>query len=204
MRRAVAPPIDHDVSPGVLSAAAVVALAFGVYLWRRRRQLSRSASAVAVAKEPTGRSEGLSRLAAFAQALTRSAERSDVAAAAVTHLPLIVPNRRAWVMTRTAGVWEPLADVGDTPAADRERASRRATSEDGLHVRLPSDDECFAVLAEDAPACVVGVASHPPLTAHERSALAAAAAVLSVSVGNAGLRQRRDAGRDFSRASRRD
>jgi hypothetical protein len=186
MRQAVATPIDHDVSPGVLLAAAIVPVAFGLYLWRRRRRLSRLAGAAAVAaREPVERTEVVPRLAALAHALTHSHELAAAAAAAVTHLPLIVPNRRVWVMVRSGGVWKPLADVGDTPPADRERAARRATGEDGLHVRLPSDDECFAVLVEGAPACVVGVASHPPLTAHERGALAAAAAVLSLSVRNA-------------------
>jgi len=108
-----------------------------------------------------------------------------VATAAVTHVPLLVPNRRAWVMVAVAGIWDPLMCVGDTPQADRERAVRRAMGEGGLQVRLPSDDECFPVVIADTPICVLGVAPDPPLTSHQRSVLTAAAALLSLSLKNA-------------------
>jgi diguanylate cyclase (GGDEF)-like protein len=125
----------------------------------------------------------------FAHALTRIPELTSVAAATATHVPLLVPNRRAWVMIRAAGVWEPLMTVGDTPPGDRERAARRAMGEGGLQVSLPSDDECFPVVIADTPVCVLGVASVPALTAHQRSVLTTAVALLAASLKNAELLQ---------------
>jgi diguanylate cyclase (GGDEF)-like protein len=171
-------------------AAIIAATVFGLYQWRQRRQLSGIAVGAAIAsKEATERAEETSRLVNFAHALTRIPELKSVAMATAAHVPLLVPNRRAWVMIRTAGLWEPLMTVGDTPAADRERAARRAMGEGGLAVSLPSDDECFPVVIADTPVCVLGVASEPPLTAHQRSVLTTAVALLAASLKNAELLQ---------------
>jgi len=171
-------------------AALIAATVFGFYQWQQRRQLNGVALGAAVAsKEAMERAEETSRLVNFAHALTRIPELKSVAAATATHVPLLVPNRRAWVMIRAAGVWEPLMTVGDTPPGDRERAARRAMGEGGLQVSLPSDDECFPVVIADTPVCVLGVASVPALTAHQRSVLTTAVALLAASLKNAELLQ---------------
>jgi diguanylate cyclase (GGDEF)-like protein len=174
----------------LMPATIIAATVFGFYQWRQRRQLSGVALGAAVAsQEAVERAEETSRLVNFAHALTRIPEFKSVAAAAATHVPLLVPNRRAWVMIRTAGVWEPLMTVGDTPAAERERAARRAMGEGGLQVNLPTDDECFPVVIADTPVCVLGIASAPALTAHQRSVLTTAVALLAASLKNAELMQ---------------
>ena len=119
------PPIQFIVEPGILlTAALIAATVFGLYQWRQRRHSSGVAIGAAIAsKEAMEQVEETSRLVNFAHALTRVPELESVAAAAATHVPLLVPNRRAWVMIRAAGVWEPLMTVGDTPPADRERAA---------------------------------------------------------------------------------
>ena len=180
-------PEIHDLR--LLPATIIAATVFGFYQWRRRRQLGGIALGAAIAsKEAVERAEETSRLVNFAHALTRIPEFKSVAAAA-THVPLLVPNRRAWVMIRTAGMWEPLMTVGDTPPADRERAARRAMGEGGLQVNLPTDDECFPVVIADTPVCVLGIASEPALTAHQRSVLTTAVALLAASLKNAELMQ---------------
>ena len=188
----------------LLTAALVAATVFGIYQWRQRRQSSGAAMGAAIAsKEAMEQVEETSRLVDFADALTRAPELESVAAAAGTHVPLLMPNRRAWVMIRAAGAWEPLMTVGDTAPADRERAARRAMGEGGLQVRLPSDDECFPVVIADTPVCVLGAASEPPLTAHHRGVLTTAVALLAASLKHAELRQQlQDAGRGSSPASR--
>jgi K+-sensing histidine kinase KdpD len=176
-----------QVSPGVLLPAAIVAATvFGVYQWRWRRQLGGVASDAAVAsKAAMEQADENARLADFAHALTRISEVESMATTAATHVPLLMPNRRAWVMIRAAGAWEPLMSVGDTPLADRERAARRAMGDGGLQVSLASDDQCFPVVAADTPVCVLGVTPEPPLTAHQRSVLSTAVALLAVSLKNA-------------------
>jgi diguanylate cyclase (GGDEF)-like protein len=182
--------IPETESLRLMPAAIIAATVFGFYQWRQRRQLSGVAVGAAIAsKEAMERAEETSRLVNFAHALTRIPELKSVAAAAATHVPLLVPNRRAWVMIRTAGVWEPLMTVGDTPPADRERAARRAMGEGGLQVSLPTDDECFPVVIADTPVCVLGVASEPPLTSHQRSVLTTGVALLAASLKNAELLQ---------------
>jgi len=199
------------VQPGLLLTAAIIAAtALGVYGWRQRRRAGRETIGVAIASsEALELAEETSRLVDFAHALTRIPEFKSVAAAAATHVPLLVPNRRAWVMLRSAGGWESLMTVGDTPAVDRERAARRVMGEGGLQVSLPSDDECFSVVIADTPVCVLGAASEPPLTAHQRSVLTTAVALLASSLKNAELLQklrdhgvRDDVERGFSPASR--
>ena len=181
-------PEIHDLR--LMPATIIAATVFGFYQWRQRRQLSGVAVGAAIAsKEAVERVEETSRLVNFAHALTRIPEFKSVAVAAATHVPLLVPNRRAWVMTRTAGVWEPLMTVGDTAPADRERAARRAMGEGGLQVNLRTDDECFPVVIADTPVCVLGIASEPALTAHQRSVLTTAAALLAASLKNAELMQ---------------
>ena len=181
-------PEIHDLR--LFPAAIIAATVFGLYQWRQRRQLSGVALGAAIAsKEAMERAEETSRLVNFAHALTRIPELKSVAAATATHIPLLVPSRRAWVMIRAAGVWEPLMTVGETPPADRERAARRAMGEGGLQVSLPSDDECFPVVIADTPVCVLGVASDPALTAHQRSVLTTAVALLAASLKNAELLQ---------------
>jgi K+-sensing histidine kinase KdpD len=174
--------------------------------------VSRAAIAAdaSASKAATERAEETSRLVNFAHALTRLSGLESVAAAAATHVPLLVPDRRVWVMIRTAGVWEPLMSVGDAPLVERERAVRRAMGEGGLQVSLLSDDECFPVVIAETPVCVLGTASEPPLTAHQRSVIATAVALLAVSLKNAELLRelhehglRDDVGRGFSPASRR-
>jgi diguanylate cyclase (GGDEF)-like protein len=174
----------------LMPAAIIAATVFGLYQWRQRRQLSGVALGAAIAsKEALERAEETSRLVNFAHALTRIPEIKSVAAATATHIPLLVPNRRTWVMIRAAGVWEPLMTVGDTSPSDRERAARRAMGEGGLQVSLPTDDECFPVVIADTPVCVLGLASEPPLTAHQRSVLTTAVALLAASLKNAELLQ---------------
>ena len=199
------------MEPGTLLAAALIAATvFGVYQWRLRRRLRGAAPGAGLAsKEALQQGEETLRLVNFAHALTRAPELDSVTAAAATHVPLLLPDRRAWVMIRTAGVWETLMSVGDTPLADRERAVRRAMGEGGLQVRLPSDDECFPAVIANTPVCVLGAASEPALTAHQRGVLTTAVALLAASLKNAELLRtlhehglRDDVGRGYGRRTR--
>ena len=92
-------------------------------------------------------------------------------------------------MTRATGQWEPLVNVGDTPAPDRERAARHAVGEGGLQLGTPGEDVCFPMVIADTPVCVLGVAAEPPLTAHQRSVLTTAVALLAGALKNAELLQ---------------
>lgn len=169
-------------------AAVVASLVFGAYQFYRRREIGSDAAAAAQAvSDATTRAEEMARLVAFGHALTRFPDRDSVRAAALAHLPQTLPGRRVWVMTRSQGHWEPLVNVGDTPAAAAERAARHAVGEGGLQLGSADEDACFPMVIADTPVCVLGVASLPALTEHQRSVLATAAALLAGALKNAEL-----------------
>jgi diguanylate cyclase (GGDEF)-like protein len=106
----------------------------------------------------------------------------DVTAA---HIPLLVPGRSAWVMTRSrSGHWEPLMCVGETSPADRERAACQALGEREPLMGTTSGAICFPMIVAGTPEGVLGVASEPPLTDDQHAVLSAAAALLAVSLKN--------------------
>jgi len=128
----------------------------------------------------------MSRLVALGQALARSLDAESIRAAAAAHLPLLVPGHGIWVMLRIGSDWTSLVVVGDSSPAQREAAACRLL---GFPAPggLPSDDVCFPMLVADTPVGAVGVSPAPALTTHQESMLAAAAALLAVSLRNAEL-----------------
>ena len=143
------------------------------------------------AREATERASEMSRLVAFGHALARSMDTEssesirDIAAA---QIPLLVPARGAWVMTRTrGGHWESLMAVGESSPTDRERAARRALGEAEPLLGSAPSEICFPMIVAGTPEGVLGVAPEPPLTNHQRSILSAAAALLAVSLKNSQL-----------------
>jgi diguanylate cyclase (GGDEF)-like protein len=129
----------------------------------------------------------MERLVAFGQALGRSLDRESIRAAATEHFPVLAGGRGAWAMVRSGGHWQPLAAVGSTSVADRERAARRALGEAEGLPGAGRGDVCFPMIVAGTPVGVLGVSPEPPLTEHQRTALAAAAALLAVSLKNAEL-----------------
>jgi diguanylate cyclase (GGDEF)-like protein len=173
--------LSLQLGPAVVLSSA----AFAWYQWQRRREVVVDAERVSTAiKEATSRADEMSRLVAFGHALTRFPDLDSVKAAALAHLPRLVPGRRLWVMTRTKGLWEPLVDVGDTALAASERAARHAVGEGGLQL---GGNACFPMVIADTPVCVLGVAPVPLLTEHQRSVLTTAVALLAGALKNAEL-----------------
>lgn len=170
----------------------ILATTFSLHQLRKRRELREEARAGATAaKEATNRASEMSRLVAFGNALARSIDndsRDAIRDVTCAHLPLLVPDHEAWVLTRTrGGHWESLMVVGESSTADRERAARRALGEDE-HPPSPVPGEiCFPMIVAGIPEGVLGVAPEPPLTDHQHSVLSAAAALLAVSLKNAQL-----------------
>jgi diguanylate cyclase (GGDEF)-like protein len=182
----------HEVedSHGVrlLPALAILAALFGFHQYRKQQELRAEAlGASAATREATERAEDMARLVAFGHALARFPDEESIRAAAAAHIPLLAPYRRAWVMTRNRGQWEALITVGETPLVDREQASRRAMGEADVQPSNPHDDVCFPMVIADQPVCVLGVASEPALSDHQRSVLTTAVALLATSLKNVEL-----------------
>ena len=163
-----------------------------VYIFhqQRKRLEMRAAtrSAEVEAEQATARAAETERLVAFGQALARALDQDSIRSAAAEHLPMLAGDGRgAWAMTRNKGHWQLLAEIGNTGVAERERAARRALGEIDPQVGGALGDVCFPMIVAGTPVGVVGVSREPLLTDHQRVTLAAAAALLAVSLKNAEL-----------------
>jgi diguanylate cyclase (GGDEF)-like protein len=171
----------------LLPALAILAFVFILHQsWNRQEMRGRALAANAAAREATARATDMSRLVALGQALARSLDAESIRAAAAAHLPLLVPGRGIWVMLRLGSEWTSLVVVGDSSPAQREAAASRLLISPGS-TGPASDDVCFPMLVADTPIGALGVSPHPALTTHQESMLAAASALLAVSLRNAEL-----------------
>lgn len=172
--------IDEQRGVPLLPALVILTAVFIVHMVRRRRQAGSEARAAVV------RAGELELLVAFGQALARSLEVGAIRGAAVEYLPKLVPGRGVWVMLRRAHQWEPMLGSGES-VAQRERTASRALGELQASVDEGNEDICFPIIVAGVPLGVLGVSPLPPLLEHQKSALAAAAALLGVSIKNAEL-----------------
>lgn len=171
----------------LLPALVILAFVFILHqLWKRQELRARTLAADAAAREATERAADMARLVAFGQALARSLDADSIRAAAAAHLPLLVPGRGIWAMLRIGSTWTPLMIVGDSSQAERECAASEAL---GLVTpgRVASTEVCVPMLVADKPVGALGVSASLPITTHQESMLAAAAALLAVSLRNAEL-----------------
>lgn len=176
----------------LLPALFILATIFSFHQLRKRQEMrNESQLAARQAREATERAAEMSRLLTFGHALARSMDSDSgetIRDITTAHIPLLVPGRGAWVMTRTrGGHWESLVAVGESSPGDRERAAQRALGEAEPLVGVAPVEVCFPMIVAGTPEGVLGVAAEPPLTDHQRSVLSAAAALLAVSLKNSEL-----------------
>jgi diguanylate cyclase (GGDEF)-like protein len=184
--------IEETRKVHLLPALVILATTFSLHqLWKRQELRDHSETVARAARDATERAAEMARLVSLGHALARSMDGEssesirDVAAA---HLPLLTPGRGLWVMTRArSGQWESLMTVGESTTADREQAARCALGEGEPLVGARFAEVCFPMIVAGMPEGVLGVASDPPLTDHQRSVLSAAAALLAVSLKNSQL-----------------
>ena len=177
--------------PGLVILATVLL----IHQLRKKQEVQADAlAAAAVARTATERAAEMERLVHFGQALARSLDEKSIHDAVASHLPMMTPGRGAWAMVRSAAdsegggtSWQTLTVAGDSSAESRERAARRALGELDPAIGPSNDDACFPMIIAGKPVGVLGVGLNPPLTEHSRNILAAAAALLAVSLKNAEL-----------------
>jgi diguanylate cyclase (GGDEF)-like protein len=172
----------------LLPGLTILTVVYIFHQQRKRHEMRAEAlSAAAEARQATARAAEMGQLVTFGQALARSLDRESIRAASSEHLPTLAGGRGAWAMIRAAGHWQPLTTVGETSIADRERAAQRALGEGAPLTSGAPGDVCFPMIVAGTPVGVLGVSPEPPLTEHQRTVLAAAAALLAVSLKNAEL-----------------
>lgn len=179
--------IEDSSGLRLLPALLILASVFVVHQLRKRHEVHAEAlAAAAAARQATERAAEMERLVGLGQALARSLNEESIQAAAMAHIPLLAPGRGAWALVRTGTQWETLTVVGDSSAAERERAARVALGEGDPGVGV-EPFICFPMLFAGAPVGVLGIASEPRLSDQQRRILTAAAALLAVSLKNAEL-----------------
>jgi diguanylate cyclase (GGDEF)-like protein len=180
----------------LLPALVILTVVFVLHqLWKRQEMRARTLASDLAAREATDRASDMTRLVALGQALARSLDIESIRAAAAAHLPLLVPGRGIWGLLRTGSGWTPLLVVGDSLPPEREAAACLALGLGNSDGGTSPTEICLPMLAADESVGVLGVAPDPPLTPHQRSMLAAATALLAVSVKNASLfREVRESG----------
>jgi diguanylate cyclase (GGDEF)-like protein len=172
----------------LLPALVILATFFSFHQLRKRQESREEAIRAAhVAREANERAEEMSRLVSFGHALARALDSESIRTAAMAHIPLLAPSRGAWAMVRTQGHWEALVTMGDSDPVERELAAQRALGEAEPLVGSKARAVCFPLIIGSQPLGVLGVDATPALTAHSRSVLSAAAAMLAVSLKNAEL-----------------
>lgn len=180
--------VDQARGFHLLPGLIVLAVVYMFHQQRKRHEMRAQALSAAVqATEATARAADMERLVAFGQALARSLDLDSIRAAANEHFATLAGGRGIWAMIRTAGHWQPLTVVGTAPQVERERAARRALGEIDPAAGSGPGDVCFPMIVAGMPVGVLGVSPDPPLSEHERIVLAAAAALLAVSLKNAEL-----------------
>jgi diguanylate cyclase (GGDEF)-like protein len=186
--------LEQSTGLQLMPALVILVVVFVIHQLRKRQEVQAAAlGAAAVAKEATERAAEMERLVALGQALARSLDEKLIREAAAANVPLLAPGRAAWALVRLVQAdgegpeWATLSVVGDSTPESRERAARRALGEADPVVGTSSEDVCFPMIIAGRPLGVLGVSPEPPLTDHQRSVLAAAAALLAVSLTNAEL-----------------
>ena len=179
--------IDESWGLQLLPGLVILAVVFMLHQVRKRHEIRVEALASAAeARQSAGRAAEMERLIGFGQALARSLDYESIRAAVREYLATLGDHRGGWVMVRAGGRWQPLTPGDEAQAVARQRTARRALGEIDSGEET-SDDVCFPMIVAGAPVGVLCVAPEPPLTEHKRTTLAAAAALLGVSLKNAEL-----------------
>ncbi len=182
-----------DLVPGL----AVLVCAFGFHQYRKRHQAKAlAAAAAAEAALERERSADLERLVNFGRALGSALDPASTHQVFWRFLPAFAHDRAMWMLTRRADGWDaPILDARGGAAWSADTLETLATEalalpgsrrEHGEGV-LIGEDLCFPMLVGDNAVGVLGVRNRPEITAAERGAIGAAAALLAISIRNGQL-----------------
>jgi diguanylate cyclase (GGDEF)-like protein len=169
-------------------ALLILTTAFVLHEQRKRHEVrARAITLEAHAREATLRVAEMERLVTFGHALARSLDAESIREAAAQHLPTLAGGRSVWTMVRTGATFASLTVSGGSTAEEREQVARRVLDDSTPPAGPGAGDIGFPMVVAGEPIGVLGVAPEPSLTEHQRSVLAAAAALLAVSLKNAEL-----------------
>jgi diguanylate cyclase (GGDEF)-like protein len=164
---------------------------------KRQESKAEAAAAAAVAREAQARTRDLEQLVSFGHTLARTLDMDTIRDVLMQHLPELARTHDVWVLVRTDGAWNNLlSSLAGDPSREtemvRERLAARVMEidpgvrqdQDGLELE---GHVCFPMMAGGAAVGAAGFAKTASLTDSQRGILAAACALLGVSIKNAQL-----------------
>jgi diguanylate cyclase (GGDEF)-like protein len=164
---------------------------------KRQESKAEAVAAAATAREAQARTRDLERLVNFGHTLARSLDMDAIRDVLLQHLPQLCGTTDTWVLIRTEGIWNNIL-LNSTRVQRREidvvaeRAAARAIAiepgsreeRDGVEVE---GQVCFPMMAGGSAIGALGFPMTASLTDSQRGILAAASALLAVSIKNAQL-----------------
>jgi diguanylate cyclase (GGDEF)-like protein len=162
---------------------------------KRQETREQAAEARVQAREAIARATEMERLVSYGQALARSLDLVSIRDASIRDLPRLAGEDDVWVLLLVRGQWRPL--VGEATdgsvSRQREQAADRALKDGGKDVPSQGLEDggvlCLPLVAGGATVGVLGVADSRSVSEGQRRTLAAASALLAVSIRNAMLFQ---------------
>ena len=177
---------DLQLLPGLV----ILAVIFMFHEVRKRHDMRQDAMAAAAeASQARVHAAEMERLVFFGRALAKSLTLASIKAAALDYLPKVAEGGTVWTMVRTGDEWEQLATTADVDHNLCEMAARRALDAGDGNSCVATEEGflCFPMVVAHTPVGVLGISSETPVTERQRIVLAAAAAILAVSLKNAEL-----------------
>ena len=189
---------DAENASGLSLLPALVILT-GVFVFhqisKRQEAKAHVAAAEADARQAQARAAEMERLVTFGHALGRSLDADAIRDVVLQHLPKLAATDEAWVMLRVDGHWQALVgaarDGRDLATLRGEVADRAIGADGGTTDAFPVVSEGQICLPMTAGGVAVGVLGVPesagPFGEGRQRTLAAAAAILGISLRNAQL-----------------
>jgi diguanylate cyclase (GGDEF)-like protein len=191
----VARDVETSLGLTLVPALVILTVAF-VFHQQQKRQEERAQArtAAAEAAQAEARAAELERLVTFGQSLGRSLDRHAIRAVVLQQLPRLADNDRTWVVVRQDSGWQLFAHPADEDGAAVEdrylRIVERAMSDDLSGAMGPVTIEghyCLPMEVGGEIAGVVGVPESSVNSQGRQRVLAAAAALLGITLRNAQL-----------------
>ena len=175
--------IDRSWGLQLVPGLVILAVVFTFHQLRKRHEMRVQALASAAAARLA--TERVERLVAFGKALGEALDHAAIGTVVRDYLPSLAEGRGAWAMALSSGTWRPLAVVADRSLTECELSARRALGDEPDEADPVPSDVCFPMMVGRQPVGVVGVTDQ--VTGHQRTVIAAAAALLAGALKNAEL-----------------
>lgn len=184
----------------LIPAFVILTFVFFVHQQGKRQQMKAAAvAAAATAQEAQARAQDMERLVIFGQALARSLDVESIREVMQQHLPQLAGSDDVWVLVRGEGHWMGLMGASglgrdqhlEAQGTREQLADRTLSLESDRRAHTDGMDweghVCFPMIAAGTAIGVLGVPETARLSEGQRRMLAAASALLAVSLKNAQL-----------------